>query len=178
MWTKVRPGLTAWLSLLARLGLAAVFLTAGALKVTDLAAAGRSVVAYEVMPPGVAMAAGAILPFLELAVGGLLLAGLATRFAAWVAAAFLVVFIGGITSAWARGLNIDCGCFSKGGQLAPGETPGYLPEILRDVAFLILAGFLIIYPHSRISLDALFAGTAARSAAQPDNQHKQRGYPA
>lgn len=142
-----------WVSLLVRLGLAAVFLTAGALKVTDLPASGRAVVAYELMPHDVAMTVGAIQPFFEIALGLLLLVGLATRLAAWVSAVTMVVFISGIVSAWARGLNIDCGCFSKGGPLPPGQTPNYLPEILRDIAFLAMATFLIIFPASRFSLD-------------------------
>jgi uncharacterized membrane protein YphA (DoxX/SURF4 family) len=142
-----------WVSLLVRLGLAAVFLAAGASKVTDLDASGRAVVAYELMPTDIALAVGAVLPFVELALGLLLLLGLATRLAAWIAAATLVVFISGIVSAWARGLNIDCGCFSKGGHLPPGQTPNYLPEILRDVVFLAMAIFLIVFPASRFSLD-------------------------
>jgi uncharacterized membrane protein YphA (DoxX/SURF4 family) len=142
-----------WVSLLARLGLAAVFLVARALKITDLPASGRAVVAYELMPAGTAMAVGAIQPFFEIALGLLLLLGLATRLAAEIATATLVAFIAGIVSAWSRGLNIDCGCFNKGGPLPPGETPEYLPEILRDILFLAMALFLIVYPTSRFSLD-------------------------
>jgi uncharacterized membrane protein YphA (DoxX/SURF4 family) len=148
-WRDVQP----WISLLVRLGLAGVFAVAGWLKVGDLAASGRAVNAYEIMPYDVAVTVGAIQPFLELAVAALLLVGLATRLAAWVSAALMVAFIAGISSAWAKGLNIDCGCFSKGGQLAPGEVPNYLPDILRDLAFLAMAVFLIIYPVSRFSLD-------------------------
>lgn len=150
MATKVQP----WVGLVARLVLAAVFIVAGALKVTDLDASGRAVVAYELMPADVALTVGAIQPFFEIVLGLLLLVGLATRFAAWVSAVTMVIFISGIVSAWARGLNIDCGCFSKGGPLPPGETPDYLPEILRDVLFLAMAVFLIVYPMSRFSLDA------------------------
>jgi uncharacterized membrane protein YphA (DoxX/SURF4 family) len=150
-WEKTQP----WVSLLMRLGLAGILGYAGWLKVGDLAASGRAVNAYEIMSYDLAMVVGAIQPFLELAVAALLLAGLATRLAAWVSAIMMVAFISGIASAWARGLNIDCGCFSKGGQLAPGEVPNYLPEILRDIAFLAMAIFLIIYPASRYSLDGL-----------------------
>ena len=70
-----------------------------------------------------------------------------------ICAGVLVLFISGISSAWARGLNIDCGCFSKGGNLAEGETPSYLPSIAWDVLYLAMAIFLIVYPISRFSLD-------------------------
>lgn len=149
-WRTVQP----WLGTLARLGLAAVWLVAGGTKVGDLAASGRAVNAYDVMPYDVAKVVGAALPFVEVALGLLLLAGLATRVAAGISAALLVVFIAGIASAWARGLQIDCGCFGSGGQLAAGQSPSYGPEILRDLGFLVLAGFLLIYPLTRWSVDS------------------------
>ena len=153
-WPALRP----WLSIAARLGLAAVWLIAGGAKVGDLAASGRAVNAYQVMPYDVATAIGAALPFVELALGVLLLVGLATRLAAGVSAALLVVFITGIASAWSRGLAIDCGCFGSGGQLAAGQAPSYLPEILRDLGFLALAGFLLTWPRTPFSVDGWLAG--------------------
>ncbi|MEV4413875.1 MauE/DoxX family redox-associated membrane protein [Catellatospora sp. NPDC049609] len=149
-WHRAQP----WVSLACRLGLAGIFIVAGALKVTDLASSGRAVNAYQIMPYDLAMVVGAAQPFVEIVVGLLLLFGLATRLAAWASAVMMVAFIAGIASAWSRGLNIDCGCFSKGGPLPPGVTPNYLPDIIRDVAFLAMAIFLIIYPVSRFSLDA------------------------
>ncbi|SCE77348.1 Methylamine utilisation protein MauE [Micromonospora coriariae] len=156
-WAGVRP----WLGIAARLGLAAVWLVAGASKVSDLAASGRAVNAYQVLPYDVATVVGAALPFVELALGVLLLLGLATRLTAGVSAALLVVFIAGIASAWARGLAIDCGCFGSGGQLAEGQAPSYLPEILRDLGFLVLAGFLLIWPRTPVSVDGWLSGEPA-----------------
>ncbi len=149
-WHGVRP----WLGTAVRLGLAAVWLFAGAAKVGDLAASGRAVNAYEVMPFDVAKVVGAALPFVELALGVLLLIGLATRVVAGISAALLVVFIAGIASAWARGLSIDCGCFGSGGELTAGQSPTYGPEILRDVGFLVLAAFLLVWPLTRLSVDS------------------------
>ncbi|WP_328424187.1 MULTISPECIES: MauE/DoxX family redox-associated membrane protein [unclassified Micromonospora] len=156
-WSTIRP----WLGTAARLGLAAVWLVAGASKVGDLAASGRAVNAYQVMPYDVATVVGAALPFVELALGVLLLLGLATRLSAVVSAVLLVVFIAGIASAWARGLAIDCGCFGSGGQLAEGQAPSYLPEILRDLGFLVLAGFLLIWPRTPVSVDGWLSGEPA-----------------
>ncbi|WP_446218791.1 DoxX family protein [Micromonospora sp. IBHARD004] len=155
-WPTVRP----WLGTAARLGLAAVWLIAGGAKVGDLAASGRAVNAYQVMPYDAATVIGAALPFVELALGVLLLIGLATRLAAGISAALLVIFITGIASAWSRGLAIDCGCFGSGGQLAVGRAPSYLPEILRDLGFLALAGFLLIWPRTPFSVDGWLAGDA------------------
>ncbi|MEV1285542.1 MauE/DoxX family redox-associated membrane protein [Micromonospora sp. NPDC049679] len=149
-WRTTQP----WLGTGARLGLAAVWLYAGATKVGDLAASGRAVNAYRIMSYDLAQVIGAALPFVEIALGVLLLLGLATRLAAGVSAALLAVFVAGIASAWARGLAIDCGCFGSGGELAAGQRPSYGPEILRDLGFLLLAAFLLVYPRTRLSLDS------------------------
>ena len=149
-WPLVRP----WLGTAARLGLAAVWLYAGASKVTDLAASGRAVNAYQVMPYDLAKVVGAALPFIEIALGLLLLAGLATRLVAAISAVVLAVFIAGIVSGWARGLAIDCGCFGGGGELAAGQSPSYLPEILRDLGFAFLAGFLVMFPRTHLAVDS------------------------
>jgi uncharacterized membrane protein YphA (DoxX/SURF4 family) len=158
--TEVRrlPAAWPWISTVARLGLAAVFLVAGGLKVTDLAASGRAVNAYKLMSYDTAKLVGAVQPFLEIALGLLLLIGLAVRLSAAIAAVLLVIFIAGIVSAWARGLQIDCGCFSKGGELTGGRTAEYGVDLLRDVGFLALAGILLVKPRTKFSVDELLLG--------------------
>ena len=148
-WARARP----WLSLAARVALGLVFVIAGAGKVGDLAASGRAVNAYQLMPYGLAKVIGAMLPFVEIGVGALLILGFATRLMAIVAAVMLVVYIAGIASVWARGLAIDCGCFSKGGELAAGQKPGYGADIARDTGLLALAVFVAWVPRSRLSVD-------------------------
>jgi uncharacterized membrane protein YphA (DoxX/SURF4 family) len=147
-----------WISTVARLGLAAVFLVAGGLKVTDLAASGRAVNAYRLMDFDTAKTIGAIQPFLEIAIGLLLLIGLAVRLSAILGAIVMVIYIAGIASVWARGLQIDCGCFSKGGSLAAGHTAEYGMDILRDVGFLVLAAIVLIKPRTRFSVDGVLMG--------------------
>ena len=149
-----------WISTVARLGLAAVWIVSGGLKVTDLAASGRAVNAYQLMPYSAAQVVGAIQPFLEVALGLLLLVGLAVRLSAGISAVLLVIFMAGIVSAWARGLAIDCGCFSKGGALGAGQTPEYAWELARDTGFLVLAGILLWRPRTRVSMDGLLMGVA------------------
>jgi uncharacterized membrane protein YphA (DoxX/SURF4 family) len=142
-----------WVGLAARLLLAGVWLVAGATKVGDLAASVRAVHAYDLLPYEVSRVVGAALPFVEIAVGMLLLVGFATRIAAAVSAALLAVFVGGIASAWARGLRIDCGCFGGGGDLAADRSPSYGWEIARDLALLAVALYLVFRPASRLAVD-------------------------
>jgi uncharacterized membrane protein YphA (DoxX/SURF4 family) len=153
-WHLVQP----WLGFAVRLALAAVWFWAGSTKIGDLAAAGRAVNAYQIFSFDTAKAIGAAQPFVEIALGVLLLVGMATRLAAGVSAVLLVLFIAGISSAWVRGLAIDCGCFSQGGPLAVGQTPSYAPEIARDVGFLVLTAFLLRWPRSPFSIDRWMAG--------------------
>lgn len=148
-FTKAQP----WISLVARLALAAIWLVSGLLKVGSPQQSVMAVQAYELpLPSGLEHLVGWGLPWFEIALGLLLLAGLLTRPTAIVSALLLVLFIAGIISAWARGLTIDCGCFGGGGQVAPDET-SYLPDLVRDVGFALLAGWLILFPRSKFSLD-------------------------
>lgn len=137
---------------LARLGLAAVWLVSGGLKLSDPNQTYVAVSAYEVLPAGAVSVVAAAVPFLELALGVLLLIGLGTRLTALLSALVLIAFIAAVAQAWARGLTIDCGCFGGGGQVAADQTR-YPQEIARDVGFLVLAGWLMVRPRTALSLD-------------------------
>jgi uncharacterized membrane protein YphA (DoxX/SURF4 family) len=150
----IRP----WLGMGARVVLAVVFAYAGWAKASDLAGSGRAVNAYQLMPFGVAKVIGAALPFVELALAVLLLVGLATRLAAACAAGLLTVFLIGISSVWARGLSIDCGCFGGGGTLAAGQHPNYFWDLLRDLVLLAVAVFLFLTPRTPVSIDSYVIG--------------------
>lgn len=143
-----------WVSTAARLVLAGVLGYAGLSKVAEPASSVQAVAAYELFGDEINTLIGFSLPFLELALAALLLAGLATRYAGAASGALMLVFIAGIVSAWARGLSIDCGCFGDGGPVAPGEED-YLTPLLRDVGFLLPAGILMAWPRSVLSLDRL-----------------------
>jgi uncharacterized membrane protein YphA (DoxX/SURF4 family) len=146
-----------WVGTAARVVVGVVFIVAGALKVGDLAGSGRAVDAYDVMPFEVARVIGAMLPLVEIVLGVVLVIGIATRIAGLAAAGLFIVFITGITQAWARGLSIDCGCFSGGGQVAADQTK-YAWEIGRDILLLALTVFIVVFPRTRYSLDARLAG--------------------
>jgi uncharacterized membrane protein YphA (DoxX/SURF4 family) len=144
----------------ARLGLAAVWFVSGAIKASDLNQTYVAVQAYDVLPAGVVSGVASAVPFIELALGLLLLLGLGTRLVAALSAMVLLAFVAAIAQAWARGLSIDCGCFGGGGQVAPGQTE-YLQEIVRDVLFLALAGWLLVRPRSLLSMDGWLTGRPA-----------------
>lgn len=143
---------------LARLGLAAVWLVSGTLKVTDPDQTYVAVRAYDVLPGAGVEIVAALLPWVELALGLLLLAGIGLRLVAALSAGLLLVFVAGVAQAWARGLSIDCGCFGGGGVVAPGET-AYVQELLRDAGFLLMAGWLVVRPRTLAALDGRIGNT-------------------
>ena len=141
-----------WIGLLARLILGGVLLVAGALKVGTPDKSQMTVRAYEILPVGLANLIGLALPYVEVALGLLLIVGAATRITAIFGGLIMFVFIIAIAQAWARGLTIDCGCFGGGGVIAKEDTR-YLQVILRDFGILLTALYLIRYPVTKFSLD-------------------------
>jgi uncharacterized membrane protein YphA (DoxX/SURF4 family) len=154
-----------WVGTLFRLGLAAVWLISGGIKVSDPNQTYVAVKAYDVLPDGMVRVVAGAVPFLELALGVLLLVGLTTRLVAVLSAVVLIAFIAAVAQSWARGLTIDCGCFGGGGQVSASDTK-YPQEIARDIGFLVLAGWLMVRPRTRLSLDGVFGQSGSDSESQ------------
>lgn len=141
-----------WIGLVFRVVLGGVLLVAGLLKYQHLDKSQMAVRAYELLPIALANFLGIVLPFLEIAVGILLIIGAAVRVSAVISGLLMFAFSIGIAQAWARGLSIDCGCFGGGGQVAPG-TANYLPELVRDAGLALMAFYLFRFPQSKFGLD-------------------------
>ena len=142
------------MGLIARLVTGGVWLVAGALKVTEPDASIAAVRAYELLPSDVAEIVGLVLPSLEIVVGLALVLGVFTRGAAAVSALLFVAFIIGIASVWARGINIDCGCFGGGGA-DPDAASKYPIEIARDAALLLASLFVAWVRRTALALDSV-----------------------
>lgn len=156
-----RPRLRTGLYLGARLLLAVVLLWAGLSKVGDRQSSILAVDAYDVLPEGLVEPVAILLPWLEIALGVLLLLGLFVRAAAIGTALLMLMFIAGMAQAKARGLSIDCGCFGGGGQ---GQGVTWW-DLLRDIGLLAAAVYLAWRPKGPLSLDAYF---------QPEDTHGER----
>jgi uncharacterized membrane protein YphA (DoxX/SURF4 family) len=135
-----------------------VWIAAGLTKITDLDASVRAVRAYRLLPEVMAQVVGAGLPLLEILLGVLLVIGIGVRATAVVSAVLMVVYMAAITSAWVRGLRIDCGCFGSGGDLAAGTDPTYGTELLRDAALLVITVLLARWPNGYFAIDGLLSG--------------------
>jgi uncharacterized membrane protein YphA (DoxX/SURF4 family) len=149
-----------WVGLLLRLVVGGVWIFAAALKLPDPAQSVAAVRAYQLLPSSIVPTVGQLLPVIEVVVGVMLVVGLLTRGAAVISSLLFVAFIVGIASVWARGINIDCGCFGGGGA-DPDAASQYPWEIARDVGLLAASLFLAWLPSTRLSVDSvLFRRTA------------------
>jgi uncharacterized membrane protein YphA (DoxX/SURF4 family) len=143
-----------WATTVLRVVLGLVMVAAGVLKISNPDEAVRAVQAYQILPSSIDQFVGYALPLLEIVLGILLLIGLGTRVAAVLAGVFMVVFIVAVSSAWIRGLSIDCGCFGGGGTVSPvGKAWRYTSEILRDLLLAGMASFIAVFPASRFAVD-------------------------
>jgi uncharacterized membrane protein YphA (DoxX/SURF4 family) len=141
--------------LVARVVVGGVWVVAGFKKLPDPSESVRAVRAYRLLPESVVTSVGHLLPILEIAVGVCLVLGLLTRVVAVVSALMLTAFIIGIASAWARGLQIECGCFGGGGGAGPGVdvTAKYPWDIARDAGLLLLSVWLVWRPRTPYAVD-------------------------
>lgn len=141
-----------WLTLIARLILGGVLLAAGGLKIGNLQKSAMSVRAYELLPVWLANFFGYVLPWIEIGMGLLLIAGVAVSIVGLLGALTMFAFVVAIAQAWARGLSIDCGCFGGGGQVDPEDTK-YLSTILRDIGFMLLGVYLYYFPKGKFGIE-------------------------
>jgi putative oxidoreductase len=121
------------LALLVRLGLAGLFVVAGALKLGDPEAFAQEIANYQLLPalaPYLAIA----LPPVEIVAGLALAVGPAPwrRAGALLLALLSALFTVAVAAAAARGLDITCGCFGQ------GSGPVSWMSVARNVTLLIL----------------------------------------
>jgi putative oxidoreductase len=133
-------GLKQFISLLARLAVAAVFIYAAYDKVWRPAEFAQAVATYELVPIWMVNASSAVLAWLELIIGGFLIFGIAIRAAALWTTGLLLFFIGLMIYSGLTGAGYDCGCFPGGGHPAGYETA------LRDLAILVPSLWLVFIP--------------------------------
>lgn len=87
---------------------------------------------YKMLPLWAVQSMGTILPWFELALGALLIAGIGLRWVGSITSALLLVFIGAMTRAKILGLEINCGCFGNNEKLGTAT-------LIRDSSLLALA---------------------------------------
>ncbi|MGA2478402.1 MAG: MauE/DoxX family redox-associated membrane protein [Spirochaetia bacterium] len=142
-----------WLGLAIRIGAAAVWIVAGAAKLPDMDGFRTLVERYGILPHVLAAPFAFLLPFVEIALGLYLAVGLFVRGTAAAGTALFAVFLAAQATAWARGLNLDCGCFGAAVQTKVGPL-----TMLRDLGLGVPTFLMLALPARRFSLDKRLFG--------------------
>jgi uncharacterized membrane protein YphA (DoxX/SURF4 family) len=128
------------LALVLRFGLGGLLVVAGALKLRAPVAFATEIANYQLVP-AIAPYVAAVLPVLELVVGGALVVATRAwrRAAALAALGLLAAFTVAVASAYLRRINIDCGCFGTGGGPITGLTLARNLVLMAVAALIVLA---------------------------------------
>jgi putative oxidoreductase len=125
-----------------RLIIGGLFIYAAVPKITDPKAFAAIVKGYEVFPIWSVNLIAIILPYIELLTGLFLILGLWKKANSAIIGTLLVLFIIGLAQAYARGLDINCGCFSTS---APSTPSDILWRIVQDIFMLIATIIIFIF---------------------------------
>jgi putative oxidoreductase len=118
-----------------RLILAGIFIYGGYVKVKAPLEFAAAIMAYQLVPAKAVYPLAEYLPWVEIALGAVLLSGWKIRYTSIAAAALLCSFIVVLTVTYLRGIEADCGCFGSGDRISP-------LTIARDALFLLPGAFL------------------------------------
>ena len=124
----------------------AVFLYASYNKLFDQVGFAKSIYGYKFLPDALINITAIIVPPLEFIAGLFLLFGLFRKGSSLIIIVLLTVFLVALVQAYARGLNIDCGCFGSSPD-SQTTSADILIRIFQDI--LLLAGAIIIFKYSR-----------------------------
>lgn len=102
-----------YISLIARIIVALVFITFGISKIADPIDFAKDIRNYDMLPLVFVNISAIVLPWIELTTGLLILFGIKIKSNAIIIFGLLTVFNIAVATAWARGLNIECGCYSN-----------------------------------------------------------------
>ena len=118
--------------------LAGVFISSGILKLKDgtlqFAAA---ITGYQVVPEQYIYPIAQYFPWVEIALGLIILSGIKIRWSSIAAAGLMLFFIVLLSTTLYRGIETNCGCFGSGDRIT-------WKTVLRDGSFLVPAMYLVI----------------------------------
>lgn len=135
--------------IMARWAMAGIFIYASVDKIAHPAAFAKDVYNYQILPDALINLTALVLPWMELLLGLCLLAGVWMPGAVLTVNGLLLVFLAALLFNMARGLDVNCGCFSAGTD-APAMSAGWY--LLRDALFLAVGIYLFytVFLHQRL----------------------------
>ena len=152
--------------LLARIILGCVFIYASLDKIVHPELFAEAVYNYQLSPEAAVNLVALWLPWLELLSGGLLVLGVWVHGSSFILSGLMLIFLAALGINLARGLDIQCGCFTT-----QGSDPMTILTLFRDTLFLVLALFLFwLYQIKRVqvkfSLSRIFQQDNSKQASR------------
>ena len=141
----------AFVALPIRLYLAYVFIIACLHKIADPGMFAVDVATYGILPLSLINFTAIALPWVELLAGIMLVLGVKSRAAALMVVGMMLMFIVALVIALYQGLDMSCGCFAS--QAANGEDPISYKTVLRDLGWLALAVWVVLFDASPIGVE-------------------------
>lgn len=129
------------ISIPVRVGLGCIFIWASLPKIIDPPGFAQMLWNYGLLPDSLINPLAIVMPWAEMLAGVALVAGVMRRGAAMVIGCMLIAFMAGLGINLARGIAVDCGCFSVTSTVKThAELIGEMKfAILRDFGMLLMA---------------------------------------
>jgi uncharacterized membrane protein YphA (DoxX/SURF4 family) len=136
---------------LLRVALGAVFIVASLDKIQNPEAFAKTIANYRLLPYKFINGTAIVLPWIEVVTGTLLLLGIWIRAGTAIVWGLLFAFSIAISQALARGLDINCGCFTTN----PVAERMSLWTLIWDLLWLSWGILVWIFDHGHYSLSKL-----------------------
>jgi len=137
-----------YINLIIRIVVGFIFIITGISKIVEPAQFVREISNYDMMFRQLINLMAIILPWLEIVTGFLFVFGVRIKANIILLAAMLLMFNFAVAVAWARGLDINCGCYSNLAEQTVGFT-----KLAENFALLIGLVFVFLFPNNKLSLE-------------------------
>jgi uncharacterized membrane protein YphA (DoxX/SURF4 family) len=137
-----------YINLVIRIIVGFIFILTGISKIVDPALFAREISNYDMMYLPLINLMAITLPWVELVVGILFILGVRVKANIILLAAMLLMFNFAVAVAWARGLDINCGCYSSVAE----QTVGFA-KLAENFAMFAALAFMYFFPNNKLSLE-------------------------
>ncbi len=135
------------LNLIARVLVGFVFIYAAIGKIADPSDFAGDIKNYQFLPDALLNIAALTLPWIEFLCGIFLIVGFRLRANAIIASALLLMFNFAVLFAMAKGLSIDCGCYTERSSMV-----GWI-KVGENMLTLVFSLYIIYFPVNTLTLE-------------------------
>lgn len=138
-----------YLPFLLRLVLGGIFIYAATGKILYPADFSEAIANYQIVPVATTNFLAIVLPWVELVAGVFLINGFKTQSANFILLVMICVFSFGAVLALARGLDINCGCFTESSRKVG------MIFLAEEAAMLLMSVGILFFDKGKFSIDNL-----------------------